>query len=140
LDMIKPLKWLDNMYAMLNAIPSVPFHQVDAYYESLDSQLTVYERLRDAATLLELALWKSTLMDQCHPMNTDSVIRMQCRANCSASVIIPNVISFLVDDGDEDEEELPVDGQIQHIAAQFCQMFSHSSGPCVLEPFNLVQL
>ena len=81
LDMIKPIIWLDNIFDMLNAIPSITFHQADKFYDSLDSQLTAYERLRNAATLLELALWKSTLSDKFHPMKTDSAIRLECRDN-----------------------------------------------------------
>ena len=54
LGLINARKWRDNIHGMLNGIPSVPFHKADKYYDSLVSQLAVYERLRDAATLVEL--------------------------------------------------------------------------------------
>jgi hypothetical protein len=130
LGLINARKWRDNIHGMLNAIPSVPFHKADKYYDSLVSQLAVYERLRDAATLVELALWKSALLGLCHSKNADSASRLECRASCCAVIIIPLVISFLLVNGDEDEDatvgKLSVNDQAQRLAMQVSKMVNHA--------------
>ena len=46
--------------------------------------------LKEAMTLLELALWKANL-----PNNVDAADRQQARVTCGANIIIPHVLSFL---------------------------------------------
>ena len=49
-----------------------------------------YSDLKDAASLLELALWTSKIAQR------RIVMKAEARDNCGATVIIPNVLSFLV--------------------------------------------
>ena len=65
---------------------------LDWHYQRVHSKLVTYEREYqprfDAAFLLELAIWKSKI-DESRNM------RGQCRINCGAEVIIPNVLPYL---------------------------------------------
>lgn len=91
--MLKPLKWRQAMNDMLSVIPTInllfkyqsghPYRSNEMLVEHcdmIDSKLTVFEKLADIATLIELAL-------MVHQLHT-----------CSAGVIIPNVLSFLMVD------------------------------------------
>jgi len=50
--------------------------------------------MKEATTTLELALWKSRLVVTV-PVEGDENWRAECRNNCGAQVVIPNVLSFL---------------------------------------------
>ncbi len=53
-----------------------------------------YALLKDAMTLLELALWKAN-----HPsIDAAAISRRETRVTCGANIIIPHVLSFLNDD------------------------------------------
>lgn len=67
-----------------------------AYIDSIDSKLAVFEKLEDVIPLLELALWKSKLIEQACPSNGDTTAKMEHRFTCGANVIIPNVLAFIV--------------------------------------------
>ncbi len=76
---------------------------IESYCNSIDSKLSKiseYEKLKDDATLLELAIWKSKLSEFECELETDSSDisaaskRQQYRIECGANVIIPNVLSF----------------------------------------------
>ena len=105
---------------MLKHIPSITPEALRAYFESINSKLSIYENLKDAPMLLELAIWKSKIEEQ-----TDGNInlltpdmKMECR-NISiemVGVIFPIVLPFLRgdanegddgddDDGDDDEDD-----------------------------------
>jgi hypothetical protein len=74
---------------MLKNIPSIPSKQLETYVGSIVTKLAVYEQLQRVAPLLELCIWKSKLVAEG---------AAQHRINCGASVIIPNVFSFLLMD------------------------------------------
>ena len=69
-------------------------------------------RLKEATTILELALWKMKIYDHCLEENTirsqkkfktdESDIRQQCRVKCGADVIIQHVLLFIVSAEDEE--------------------------------------
>jgi hypothetical protein len=67
------------------------------YSFSINSGLANYEQLRDVAPLLELALWKAKLMEQCDGNPINSNVKLMCHIDSLALVnfIIPNVLSFL---------------------------------------------
>jgi hypothetical protein len=62
-------------------------------YENFEYRLIVYERLRDVASLLELAVWKAKIRDNdvCAEQQAQGRIN-----NCGAEFIIPHVLTFLV--------------------------------------------
>jgi hypothetical protein len=99
LDLLTPVKWQANIHRMLKRIPAVGFDALDGYFDSIDSMLTTYERLPDAIPLLELAVWKSKLLEIQDQKICDLSIMMklQCRNECGAFVIMPNVLSFILD-------------------------------------------
>lgn len=70
-----------------------------SYCEVINSMLDNYIELNNSASLLELALWKSNIVEQCSDQISEnfSSIRSKARYNCGATVIVPNVLSFLVD-------------------------------------------
>ncbi len=86
---------------MLSCIPSTSPEGLDSFYDSIKSKLSVYENLKDAPMLLELAIWKSKLTKQSDQNNDLLTIkmRMQCRTDSvtMVTVVVPNVLSFLTD-------------------------------------------
>ena len=71
--------------------------QCDTIHSKLISYEHEYHQLKDATFLLELALWK-TKIDQTgqtgEQITADT--KSQCRVNCGADVIIPNVLPYLI--------------------------------------------
>ena len=67
------------------------------------------EFARDASVLLELAIWKAKIDDTNGQLEDDITddLRTECRINCGANVIIPNVLSYLIGN---DEESISSDG------------------------------
>ena len=105
-------QWQGNIHDMLRGIPSIDFDALDDQFTTIDAKLTVYEII-PAVPLLELAIWKSKLLElavwkskicecaQHDPStmgNVSGMERSQCRDNCGACVIIPNVLPFLLKD------------------------------------------
>ena len=97
LSKLGPIKWHTNIHNMLERIPTVPIRDVNKYLNSLNDKLAMYETARDAASLLELAIWKSKLAEQCVPIDDNLIsIKSQLRMKCGACVVIPKVLSFLM--------------------------------------------
>jgi hypothetical protein len=88
---------------MLRCIPSTSPEGLDMCYDSINSKLSVYENLRDAPMLLELAIWKSKIIQQLFNRDngilTVNMLKMKCHTNSVAmvTIIAPNVLSFLTD-------------------------------------------
>jgi hypothetical protein len=85
-----------NIHGMIRDIPSVTFVALDDYFNTINSELAFY-KLHDAITVLELAIWKSKISEQYgrDMDNVSAMAKLQCRVECGACVIIPNVLSFL---------------------------------------------
>ncbi len=119
---VRAMKWRTNIHLMLQSIPTPPqiphiphpsFSYIPhpanllAHLNLIDSKLTFYEKLNDAAALLELAIWKSNIIKHCG-QNIDLLTtetKVQCRddSDTMITIIVPNVLSFLTDDyGDVD--------------------------------------
>ena len=66
-------------------------------YTLVESQLSMYKHLQNAASILELALWKSKMEEQVNGNLLDDQIKWQCRFDSMSMVpiIIPNALSFL---------------------------------------------
>ena len=84
---------------------------LEKYFDTIQSKLVTYEReypqLKEISSLLELALWKN----KCHEsvmrqsagtgkssfdQMEDNTAKGQCRINCGADIIIPNVLPYLI--------------------------------------------
>jgi hypothetical protein len=69
-------------------------------------------KLKEATTILELALWKTRLDDNCLKENTtqhqkkvkvdETSFRRKCRITCGADVVIGYVLPYLINTGDDD--------------------------------------
>jgi len=65
-----------------------------------------YRTLKEATTLLELALWKKRMNDHCQERNEkrrtkkvkieESTSRQMCRVGCGADIVIGHVLPYLV--------------------------------------------
>ena len=70
------------------------------WLNAVESKLEHYECLQEASFLLELALWKWKFEEQGYAMTNDNrsdIVRSRHRIACGAEIIIPKVLSFLVD-------------------------------------------
>jgi hypothetical protein len=62
------------------------------------AKLSSFERIKEATTLLELALWKAAMADHCFKKirtENEATHRSQSHANCGAEIIIKHVLPFL---------------------------------------------
>jgi hypothetical protein len=102
---------------MLSRIPSIHPKGTNSFFASNESRIFLYEILKDAPALLELAIWKSKMTEQ-HGQDDDivlaktkkkrrigSVSKEQSRTDSVTMVIIivPIVSSFLTDDNDDND-------------------------------------
>ena len=97
--LLLPRMWQSNIHDMLGGIPSISSEGLDAYFRSIDSKLSVYDKLKDAPKLLELAIWKSKIIERTD-RNTDLLdadMKIECRTDSLSmvAIIVPNVLSFL---------------------------------------------
>ncbi|KAL7527132.1 hypothetical protein ACHAWF_002048, partial [Thalassiosira exigua] len=72
--------------------------------------------LVEASTILELALWKAKI----DKPNADADMREDCRRNCGAPIIVPNVLSYLnihMADGDDDSEYTMRNGVVVRVGS-----------------------
>ena len=107
--------WRVHIKNLVEGVSTFQLSKLYDYFDTIHLKLLAYEReyprLKDDAFLLELALWK-TKIDELDDDNADA--RRQCRINCGANVIIPNVLPYLIsneeqhtasdeDDGESDE-------------------------------------
>ena len=110
-------KWRMHITNMVTRISSIKFDdgalKLETYFDTIHSKLIFYEdecdRLKDAAFLLELVLWK-TKVDELEASTAD--VRGQCRINCGAGIIIPNVLPYLtanVEENNESDEDESMD-------------------------------
>jgi hypothetical protein len=100
-------KWQMKIKNLVERAPSISDDKLETYFDTIHSNLVTYEReyhqLKDAAFLLELALWKSKI-DESMPMDNmgqndrlAAALREQCRINCGADIVIPNVLPYFID-------------------------------------------
>ena len=112
--------WRDDMAEMMaEPIPRKQSKRV--WLSNVKSKLShygsEYQLLKEATSMLELALWKTTLDELGKGENTMSNkkrkidgldIRSRCRISCSADIVIQHVLSYLVvpplEDCHSDEE------------------------------------
>jgi hypothetical protein len=106
-SLVLPRMWQSYIHNMLGGIPSISPKGLDSYFCSIDCKLCIYEKLKDAPALLELAIWKLNIIKQ-----TDGNInhlcadmKMKCRTGSLSMVvnIVPNVLSFLTDGNDSND-------------------------------------
>jgi hypothetical protein len=80
-----------------------------------------YPRLKEATSMLELALWKITLDVNSHKMETnrcqkkmrsdESVVRRQCRVTCGADIVITHVLPYLITVSEDEESDSDSDDE-----------------------------
>ena len=71
---------------MLRHIPSIPDNELNAYFESINSKLSLYENLNEAPMLLELAIY----WDNAFPnTNIDDIL---------STDIVPRIMSYLTEE------------------------------------------
>jgi hypothetical protein len=85
--------YIENMIKMIRSMSFTPLFQYDAIHKVLIFYEHEYHQLKEAAFLLELALWKSNILGQ---SDNPLITKWQHRVNCGANEIIPNVLSYLI--------------------------------------------
>jgi hypothetical protein len=102
--LVQQRKWQIDIDGMLRRIPMISKQVLKSYFTSIDIKLSVYENLKDAPVLLELALWKSKIMER-FDKNKYALVgctKMECRTDSLSMVgiIVPNILTFLTDGDD----------------------------------------
>ena len=92
-------KWKAYIHSLLRDFPSIHDDKFNAYCNLISFWIDHFNELKDAVSVLELALWKSKLTERKCDLNSSSyhnAVKLEARYNCGATIIIPNVLSFLV--------------------------------------------
>ncbi len=58
LGLVRVRAWHASIHGMLSRIPSIHPKGVQTFFAFIHSKLSIYENLKDAPSLLELAIWK----------------------------------------------------------------------------------
>jgi len=97
--LLLPRMWQSNIQDMLGGIPSISSKGLGLYFRSIVSKLSVYDKLKYAPALLELAIWKSKIIERTDGNIDllDADMKIECRTDSLSMVVIvvPNVLSFL---------------------------------------------
>jgi len=84
---------------MLGGVPSISYEGLYSYFRSIVSKLSVYDKLKDSPALLELAIWKSKVIERTDGnidlLDADMKIECQTDSIYMVAFIVPNVLSFL---------------------------------------------
>jgi hypothetical protein len=83
--LVQARKWQANIHEMLWRIPSILHTDLSAYFDFIDSKLSVYQKLKDAPMLLQLAIYGNNAI---HSTNIDDILNTDT---------IPHVLSYLTD-------------------------------------------
>ena len=97
--------WRDDMSSMMaEPIPQSKSDWLSNVKSKLSHYESEYQRLKEATSMLELALWKTTLDELGKGENTmsnkkrkidDSDLRSRCRISCGADIVIEHVLPYL---------------------------------------------
>ena len=98
--LLRATMWQVHIHEQLRRIPSISSPKgLNSYFDSIVLKLSVYEHLKDVSALLELAIWKSKIIEQYDLELLNHVMKMQCRTDSitMVNIIVRNVLSFLTD-------------------------------------------
>jgi hypothetical protein len=107
--------WRDHVRQMIHTADFNAEEDNDVIMSSICYKLSRFEdelpKLKDATTILELALWKNRITENNCQHTTigrrkkiktgDASIRRQCRITCGADVIIGHVLPYLISTGND---------------------------------------
>ncbi len=96
-------RWHINIHHMLQRIPSIAKDDLHLYFDSISKKLQLYNTLKDVPALLELVMWKLTIVtnfDENDIVDILSADENKCQERSILMVrkIVPQVLSFLTGD------------------------------------------
>lgn len=98
LDVLNVRQWRDELERDVSTFPGKAIareYAARVIYVKLD----MYEVVKEATSVLELALWQKKINDDCAANNKGNAIsqsREECRINCGAEIIIRGVLRYLL--------------------------------------------
>ena len=99
LSLVRVQSWQANLYEMLRCIPTIHPEGMNNYFRSVKNKLVWYESLKDSPALLELAIWKSQILQQrcwkSDPQTTDTRKKRRIDSLWMVTIIVRNVLSYL---------------------------------------------
>jgi len=113
IDAIGVRQWREQIKEYIEEAPELEYSRSE-FITAVEEKLVLYENkyynLKEATSLLELALWKHKMDDHCQASTRrikrikieESAIREQCHINCGADVVIEHVLSYLLPDANID--------------------------------------
>jgi hypothetical protein len=115
--------WRDHIRHLIQTANFKSDENNSAILRSIREKLVHFEdelpKLKEATTILELALWKMNICDTSHQQKSfrhqkeikveGASPRQQCRVTCGADVIIGHVMPYLISTGDDYYAMLPVE-------------------------------
>ena len=97
LDTLDVKRFQGDMEDCINGVSEEKGREEDT--QAVYDRLAAYESIKEATSVLELALWKAKV-DEVHDkrarIDGEVSYREQCRVSCGADIIIPNVLSYLL--------------------------------------------
>ena len=102
-------RWHINIHNMLQRIPSIADDNLHLYFDSINKKLQLYSTLKDVPALLELVMWKLTIVtnfdeNDMKMIFLDDILsadeKTKCREKSMLMVrkIVPPILSFLTGD------------------------------------------
>ena len=103
-DNLTQRMWLSDIHGMLQRIPSISNDNLQSYFNSINKKLNLYNTLKDVPALLELVIWKLTIITENDEDDIFDILsantKTQYRVGSLGMVklIVPQVLSFLTSD------------------------------------------
>jgi CRISPR/Cas system CMR-associated protein Cmr5 small subunit len=95
-------RWHINIHNMLQRIPSIAEDNLHLYFDSINEKLQLYSKLKDVPALLELVMWKFTIvtnLDENEDMlSADEKTKCREKSMLMVRKIVPPILSFLTGD------------------------------------------
>ena len=108
LDSLGVEKWREEIVSIIDGFPTYRSDAMQRTMELVYSKLVSYEQLKEATSLLELALWKTKIDEAPNYLRRGEGSsqkraridifsqRNQCRINSGAEIVVPNVLPYLL--------------------------------------------
>ena len=102
-------RWYINIHNMLERIPSIAEDNLHLYFDLISKKLQLYSTLKDVPALLELVMWKFTIVTNLDEndmkmiflddiLSADEKTKCQEKSMLMVRKIVPPILSFLTGD------------------------------------------
>jgi hypothetical protein len=81
-------RWHINIHHMLQRIPSIAEDDLQLYFDSISKNLQLYNTLKDVPALLELVMWKLTIVTNFDENDIFDILSADEETHCQEKLIL----------------------------------------------------